>query len=69
MTKLADINHAMHKINCSQLIVFFRRRYMTKQADINHAMRKILVNWMVEVCEELRLSSETLYIAVSLTDR
>jgi len=44
-------------------------RYMMKQADINHAMRKILVNWMVEVCEELRLSSETLFIAVSLTDR
>jgi len=43
--------------------------YMSKQPDINHAMRSILVDWMVEVSEEMNLSDETLFIAVSLVDR
>jgi len=44
-------------------------RYMAKQTDINHSMRTILIDWLVEVCEELQLHNETLYIAVNLTDR
>jgi len=44
-------------------------RYMAKQTDINHSMRSILVDWLVEVCDELQLDSETLYIAVNLIDR
>lgn len=43
--------------------------YMSKQPDINHAMRSILIDWMVEVSEEMNLSDETLFIAVSLVDR
>ena len=49
--------------------LFPTHSYMTKQPDINHAMRSILVDWMVEVSSELELLSETLYIAVNLTDR
>lgn len=43
--------------------------YMRKQPDINQSMRTILVDWLVEVCEEYRLQSETLCLAVSYIDR
>ncbi|KAL7289859.1 hypothetical protein TKK_0016257 [Trichogramma kaykai] len=43
--------------------------YMKKQPDINHSMRTILVDWLVEVSEEYRLHTETLYLAVSYIDR
>lgn len=43
--------------------------YMKKQPDINHSMRTILVDWLVEVCEEYRLQSETLCLAISYIDR
>ncbi|KAF7997852.1 hypothetical protein HCN44_009250 [Aphidius gifuensis] len=43
--------------------------YMKKQPDITYSMRAILVDWLVEVAEEYRLHSETLYLAVSYIDR
>ena len=43
--------------------------YMTKQHDITYSMRSILVDWLVEVAEEYRLQTETLYLAVSYIDR
>ncbi|XP_015521403.1 cyclin-A2 [Neodiprion pinetum] len=43
--------------------------YMKKQPDITYSMRSILVDWLVEVAEEYRLHSETLYLAVSYIDR
>eukprot|EP00054_Salpingoeca_dolichothecata_P013533 m.75598 g.75598 ORF g.75598 m.75598 type:complete len:379 (-) comp20528_c0_seq1:158-1294(-) len=43
--------------------------YMKKQKDINHSMRTILVDWLVEVAEEYRLSSQSLYISVIYIDR
>jgi len=43
--------------------------YMKKQRDINHGMRTILVDWLVEVAEEYKLNSHTLYIAVGYIDR
>jgi cyclin A len=43
--------------------------YMRKQPDITHPMRSILVDWLVEVAEEYRLQTETLYLAVSYIDR
>eukprot|EP00039_Didymoeca_costata_P019638 m.338344 g.338344 ORF g.338344 m.338344 type:complete len:415 (-) comp18388_c0_seq1:1179-2423(-) len=43
--------------------------YMKKQKDINHGMRTILVDWLVEVAEEYKLNSHTLYIAVGYIDR
>lgn len=43
--------------------------YMRKQPDINGNMRTVLVDWIVEVCEEYRLNTETLYLAVSYVDR
>jgi cyclin A len=42
---------------------------MAKQKDINHSMRTILVDWLVEVAEEYKLNSHTLYIAVGYIDR
>ncbi|OXU29124.1 hypothetical protein TSAR_013877 [Trichomalopsis sarcophagae] len=43
--------------------------YMKKQPDITYSMRTILVDWLVEVSEEYRLQTETLYLAVSYIDR
>lgn len=42
---------------------------MKKQPDINDSMRTILVDWLVEVSEEYKLNSETLYLAVNYIDR
>lgn len=43
--------------------------YLTRQTDLNAGMRAILMDWLVEVCEEYKLQSETLFLAVQLTDR
>nr|XP_029136850.1 cyclin-A2-like [Labrus bergylta] len=43
--------------------------YMKKQPDITNSMRAILVDWLVEVGEEYKLQSETLYLAVNYIDR
>ncbi len=42
---------------------------MHHQGDITSHMRAILVDWLVEVSDEYKLSSETLYLAVSYIDR
>jgi len=46
-----------------------KSNYMTKQPDISHSMRSILVDWLVEVAEEYKLQTETLYLAVAYIDR
>ncbi|XP_052194037.1 putative cyclin-A3-1 [Diospyros lotus] len=44
--------------------------YMEKvQKDVNPAMREILLNWLVEVAEEYKLVSDTLFLTVSYIDR
>ncbi|XP_019385608.1 PREDICTED: cyclin-A1 isoform X2 [Crocodylus porosus] len=43
--------------------------YMRKQPDITAGMRAILVDWLVEVGEEYKLRTETLYLAVNFLDR
>lgn len=43
--------------------------YMRRQRDINHNMRAILIDWLVEVSEEYKLDTETLYLSVSYIDR
>lgn len=44
--------------------------YMEKvQKDITVGMREILVDWLVEVAEEYKLVSDTLYLTVSYIDR
>ena len=39
------------------------------QTDVNPAMRSILVDWLVEVGLEYRLSSDTLFMSVAFIDR
>jgi len=43
--------------------------YMERQADISAKWRTILVDWLVDVQCEYRLSTRTLFLAVSLIDR
>lgn len=42
---------------------------MKKQPDITYSMRTILIDWLVEVTEEYKLHTETLYLAVNFIDR
>lgn len=42
---------------------------MRRQPDVTYSMRTILVDWLVEVAEEYKLQSQTLYLAVSFIDR
>lgn len=42
---------------------------MKKQPDVTASMRSILVDWLVEVAEEYKLHTETLYLAVNYVDR
>lgn len=39
------------------------------QKDITPGMREILVDWLVEVAEEYKLVSDTLFLTVSYIDR
>lgn len=39
------------------------------QRDVNANMRGVLVDWLVEVAEEYKLVSDTLYFSVSYIDR
>ena len=43
--------------------------YISRQRDINQNMRAILVDWLVEVVEEYRLTTDTLYLTINLVDR
>eukprot|EP01052_Picozoa_sp_SAG31_P014463 SAG31_NODE_900_length_11140_cov_3.806086_3_plen_67_part_00 len=42
---------------------------MEAQKDINANMRGILVDWLVEVAEEYKLHTETLFLSVNYIDR
>lgn len=39
------------------------------QTDINPAMRSILIDWLVEVGQEYKLASDTLFLSVAYIDR
>ena len=44
--------------------------YMEKvQKDVTIGMREVLVDWLVEVAEEYKLVSDTLFLTVSYIDR
>lgn len=39
------------------------------QNEVSTFMREILVNWLVEVAEEYKLVSDTIYLTISYIDR
>jgi cyclin-A len=50
---------------CSQTTTAITQDYMkTKQVDVTPAMRAILVDWLVEVAEEYKLTTDTLFVCV-----
>lgn len=64
----------VHDIVCHLLEAERKRRphldYMqTVQQDVNNSMRSILVDWLVEVAQEYKLVSETLFLAINYIDR
>lgn len=56
-------------LRSSELAHVGKAGYMQKQPDITPNMRCILVDWLVEVSEEYKLNTETLYLAVNYIDR
>ena len=46
-----------------------RHDYMKKQTDITQNMRSILVDWLIEVAEEYKLTRETLCLSINYIDR
>jgi cyclin A len=43
--------------------------YIVKQPDVTENMRAVLIDWLVEVTEEYKMQTETLYLAVNFIDR
>ncbi len=39
------------------------------QSDVNPMMRSILVDWLVEVAQEYKLTSDTLFLSIAYIDR
>ena len=64
-----SLTHTYTYIYIKQIQFRPRPEYMRRQKDITHSMRSILVDWLVEVAEEYKLSPQTLYVAVSYIDR
>ncbi|KAL2094669.1 hypothetical protein ACEWY4_009388 [Coilia grayii] len=58
-----------HHLRNSEIKFRPKPTYMSKQPDITNWMRIILVDWLVEVGEEYKLSSETIFLAANYLDR
>lgn len=59
----------LHYLKETETKLLPKWNYMTKQPDITFVMRSILVDWLVEVGEEYKLCTETLYLTVNYIDR
>ena len=42
---------------------------MHRQLELTYEMRSILVDWLVEVVDEFKLHTETVFLAVNFIDR
>lgn len=61
-----DIHNYLKK---AQLKHAAKPLYMRKQVDVNASMRAILVDWLVEVSEEYKLTPQTLFLTINYIDR
>ncbi|CAF1413699.1 unnamed protein product [Adineta ricciae] len=43
--------------------------FMKNQSDVNASMRTVLVDWLVEVTDEYKLTNDTLFLCVQYVDR
>ncbi|KAI4901256.1 hypothetical protein NFI96_015256 [Prochilodus magdalenae] len=67
---VAEYAEDIHRhLRASELRYKPKPTYMRKQPDITNCMRIILVDWLVEVAEEYKLCSETVFLAVNYLDR
>ncbi|CAN4088950.1 unnamed protein product [Withania somnifera] len=63
------VNDIYNNLRVAELIKRPQSNFMeTLQRDITQSMRGILVDWLVEVSEEYKLVSDTLYLSVHLID-
>ncbi|GBG78114.1 hypothetical protein CBR_g26051 [Chara braunii] len=64
------VNDIYHFLRVAESKRWVRADFMeTLQQDINPNMRGILIDWLVEVAEEYKLMSDTLYLTISYVDR
>ena len=42
---------------------------MERQVDINKNMRSVLVDWLIEVAEEYKLTQQSLFLTINYIDR
>ena len=61
-----DIYKYIHSIEKNYLAKW---NYIGKQPEVTKNMRSILVDWLVEVSQEYKFETETLYLAISYIDR
>jgi len=66
MEYVPDIYELLHR---DQSLHVASSGYMDHQMHVNAKMRGILIDWLVSVSQKYKLKSETLFLAVSLTDR
>ena len=43
--------------------------FLEHQSDINASMRSILIDWLIEVADEYKMTDETLFLSVQYVDR
>ena len=48
---------------------FLETNFMKNQSDVNASMRTVLVDWLVEVTDEYKLTNDTLFLCVQYVDR
>jgi transcription initiation factor TFIIIB Brf1 subunit/transcription initiation factor TFIIB len=75
-----DANDKDDEFTCSEYVTsifkYYRQRerkfqvgdYLTRQRNITKHMRTLLVDWMVEVQQQLEFNHEVLYLSVKLVD-
>lgn len=56
-------------ISSHQFKTMPRIGFMDHQPDVTFGMRSILVDWLVEVAEEYKIHSETVFLTVNYVDR
>lgn len=48
---------------------FIKPYYMTKQIHLNWDMRSVLIDWLVSVADEFKMSNKTVHLTVNYIDR
>lgn len=59
----------LYLINMENTVKWPKPNYMVKQQHLNSTMRSVLVDWLVAVSEEYKMSDQTLHLTINYIDR